>query len=193
MRHLKVPSDKHKFKEFIAENIEYLILGGISAAGMLVGMLLSDILPGWVVWGTGSGEASFLNVFFCTFSAASIYIFILFFCGTSAIGFISPLVLLIYGLTTGKAICDVCADGLWLDYFLAVLPFTVLTTGIYIYLSKCNITLSLCLFRLCTGSGSANIPVMFRKFTMTCMFSLAVSSAICLLHSVIVLFVIPLF
>lgn len=191
MRHLKITADANHIKRFVSDNAEYMILGGIVFIGMIFGVLVPNLIPD-VFKSTHSSDHDFLALLIESFSDIAVYIFLLYFCGTSSVGFLSPIVLLFRGFTMGSDIGSCQTEGFWAQYMLATLPYAVLTSALLIYIAKNNIILSLRMFRMCTGYSNAGVPMQFRRFTLVCLISLAVAAGICIVYSLVMSFIVPL-
>lgn len=187
MRHFKLLTNTKSFKHFICDNAEHLILGAIIVIAIICGMIFSLPVKDLFLLNTVSTPQT-KQLFFNLFLEITVYIFLLFFCGTSSIGFISPTVLAMRGFFMGCMIRNVDLTHDMSVYILAIMPYIVFSFALLIQVSKCSITLSLRIFRLCTGSGIADLPMIFKRFIIICGISVVISAAISFIFSLIYIF-----
>lgn len=183
MRHFKATNGKN-FKVFVSDNAEVLILGGISVIAIICGMIFSVSVKDIFELNSVS-TPPILQLFLDTFIEISLYVFLIFFCGTSSVGFISPAVLAFRGFYMGCAIKSVDFSTDLSVYTLSIMPYIVLTFALLIQISKHSISLSLRMFRMCTGSSVSDLSVSFRRFILVCGISIVISAAISFIYALI--------
>ena len=178
MRHCKT-EERKSLPAFIKCNIDYILLAGTIALGAVAGAVFKlDAVP----YAVFKGSSSFLSLFTGSFGSLTLYVFAIFFCGTSAIGFISPFVLLVFGISFGGALSTVYQNGT-LPYYLCEMPFMVLSSALLAALAKDNITLSVDLFRSSLYVPSGDISRRFHTFAVKCLLTLALCAALCMIYS----------
>lgn len=183
MRHLKASKSK-SFKVFVSDNAEVLILGAISVAAIICGMIFSvPVKDIFKLNSVSTPQTS--GLFLDAFIEISLYVFLIFFCGTSSVGFVSPAVLAFRGFYMGCAIKSVDFNTDLALYVLSIVPYIALTFALLILVSKHSISLSLRIFRICTGSVVSDLSVNFRGFIIISGLSIVMSAAISFIYALI--------
>lgn len=183
MKHARIRS-VFTCKVFLLDNAETLIFGGVIAVGMIVGALFSGQVPSWLTPLVLKEPEPVFSCFFRCLGCLTGYLFLLFFCGTSAMGFLSPIVLVHFGLCVGAGIGHIGASGMsYPFYLLCCIPFYIAAAVLLLHVETVSFPLSFRFFRLGNGDISADLPMQVHSFILRCLISLAFAMAFCLLFS----------
>ncbi len=183
MKHARI-QNKITCKVFLLNNADTLIFGGIIAVGVLIGALFSGQVSPWVSPLLLSEPEPIFSCLGRCLGRLAGYLFLLFFCGTSAMGFLSPILLLHYGLSAGVTIGSVAAvEHGYPFYLLCGIPFYLVSAVLLLHTEITSFPLSFRFFRLSNGAISADLPMQARKFVCQCLLSLAAIAMFCLLFS----------
>ena len=184
MKHYKIEENKTVLS-FFKHNLDFMLLIGAVALGAVIGSVYKINAVPYAVF---DGDSPFLTVFIGSFCSLVIYVFAVFFCGTSAIGFISPAILFIRGLSFGNSLSAVYQDGAGLIYYLCEMPFMVVTSALLAVLVRDNIVLSANVFRTCLYKGAGAISYNFPSFLIKSIFALVLCAAACFIYSFIFIY-----
>lgn len=171
-------------KGFLLDNVEFLIFGGTIAVGMLFGVLFAGQVPFVLSSFVFQQPEPVITCFFRSLGCMTLYLFLLFFCGTSAMGFLSPFVLVHFGLCVGTGVGTAWVNGMnYSFYMLCVIPFYLMAAVVLLRVEINSFPLSFRFLRLGNGHRGADLPGEMRTFILRCLLSLVFSAVLCFLFS----------
>ena len=181
MKHGKITVSKGNIIRFLADHFAELILGACYLVGLLIGLLGSfgqaDIFCLF------AGGDSFFRFLSNTLFPLTVFFFLAFFSGTSPLGMLSPLFLILFGLYSGRSVALFTAAHAYWQYLLFACPVLVLSVSLLIKQLQEGISLSMRLFQLCIGGGAADLSIRFKAFLLRCLIGFSAVAAGCVLVS----------
>jgi len=160
MKHEKI--EINPVKRFLLDNFEDLLLGAAFILGAFFGVLFP--LGQAELFGIFRIGNSFYGQLAVTLLPLVCCFVLVFFCGTSPIGFLSPSILFLCGLLIGTSVDLFLKNHSYGLYLLCCLPVLLFTGILLVRVTKTGLSLSARLLMLCTGGGAADLSLRFRLF-----------------------------